>query len=91
LFEKLNDKNLVKVAQVAPSVRAAIGEAFNLEPGRNMEGEIAAALRKLGFDYVFDTQFSADLTIMEEGSEFLERLQGGGKLPMITSCSSAWM
>ena len=91
LFEKLNDKNLVKVAQVAPSVRAAIGEAFGLDPGRNMEGEIAAALRKLGFDYVFDTQFSADLTIMEEGSEFLERLQEGGKLPMITSCSSAWM
>jgi iron-only hydrogenase group A len=91
LFEKLNDKSLVKVAQVAPSVRAAIGEAFNLEPGRNMEGEIAEALRKLGFDYVFDTQFSADLTIMEEGSEFLERLQEGGKLPMITSCSSAWM
>ena len=50
-----------------------------------------AALRKLGFDYVFDTQFSADLTIMEEASEFLERLQGNGKLPMITSCSSAWM
>jgi len=91
LFEKLNDKSLVKVAQVAPSVRAAIGEAFNLEPGRNMEGEVAAALRKLGFDYVFDTQFSADLTIMEEASEFLERLQEGGKLPMITSCSSAWI
>lgn len=91
LFEKLNDKSLVKVAQVAPSVRAAIGEAFGLEPGRNMEGEVAAALRKLGFDYVFDTQFSADLTIMEEASEFLERLQEGGKLPMITSCSSAWM
>ena len=91
LFEKLNDKSLVKVAQVAPSVRAAIGEAFDLEPGRNMEGEVAAALRKLGFDYVFDTQFSADLTIMEEASEFLERLQEGGKLPMITSCSSAWI
>ncbi len=91
LFEKLNDKSLIKVAQFAPSVRAAIGEAFGLPAGRNMEGELIAALRKLGFDYVFDTQFAADLTIMEEGSEFLERLQGNGPLPMITSCSSAWM
>ena len=56
-----------------------------------MEGELIAAMRKLGFDYVFDTQFAADLTIMEEGSEFLERLQGNGPLPLITSCSSAWM
>ena len=91
LFEKLNDPDIIKVAQFAPSVRAAIGEAFGLAPGRNMEGELVAALRKLGFDYVFDTQFAADLTIMEEGSEFLERVQNGGKLPMITSCSSAWM
>ncbi|MDD5327483.1 MAG: NADH-dependent [FeFe] hydrogenase, group A6 [Phycisphaerae bacterium] len=91
LFEKLNDTDIIKIAQVAPSVRAAIGEAFELPPGRNMQGELAASLRKLGFNYVFDTQFSADLTIMEEASEFLERLQSGGKLPMITSCSSAWM
>jgi len=91
LFEYLNDDSIVKVAQVAPSVRAAIGEAFGLEPGQNMERQIAAALRKLGFDYVFDTQFGADLTIMEEANEFLERLQGNGKLPMLTSCSSAWM
>lgn len=91
LFDALGDKSKIKIAQIAPSVRAAIGEAFGLPPGRNMEGEIVAALRKLGFDYVFDTQFSADLTIMEEGSEFLERLKGNGKLPMITSCSSAWM
>jgi iron-only hydrogenase group A len=91
LFAKLNDPDLIKVAQIAPSVRAAIGEGFNLEPGRNMEGQIVAALRKLGFNYVFDTQFSADLTIVEEASEFLERVQEKGKLPMITSCSSAWM
>jgi NADP-reducing hydrogenase subunit HndD len=91
LFEKLNDKNLVKVVQFAPSVRAAIGEAFGLAPGRNMEGPLVAAFRRLGFDYVFDTQFAADLTIMEEGSEFLERVQGNGPLPLITSCSSAWM
>ncbi|MBU0650355.1 [FeFe] hydrogenase, group A [bacterium] len=91
LFEKLNDDSLIKIVQFAPSVRAAIGEAFGLEAGRNMEGELIAALRKLGFDYVFDTQFAADLTIMEEASEFLERFKGKGKLPMITSCSSAWM
>jgi len=91
LFAKLNDPTLIKVAQIAPSVRAAIGEGFGLEAGKNMEGQIVAALRKLGFDYVFDTQFSADLTVMEEASEFLERVQEKGKLPMITSCSSAWM
>jgi NADP-reducing hydrogenase subunit HndD len=91
LFQSLDDKDVINVAQVAPSVRAAIGEAFGLEPGRNMERQIAAALRKLGFDYVFDTQFGADLTIMEEANEFLERLNGNGKLPMLTSCSSAWM
>jgi NADP-reducing hydrogenase subunit HndD len=91
LFEKLDDPNLIKVAQFAPSVRAAIGEAFGIPPGRSFEKELVAALRRMGFDYVFDTQFAADLTIMEEGSEFLERLQGNGKLPMITSCSSAWM
>jgi NADP-reducing hydrogenase subunit HndD len=91
LFEKLSDKSLIKIAHVAPSVRAAIGEAFGFPPGRAMHREIVAALKKLGFDYVFDTQFAADLTIMEEASEFLERVQGKGKLPMITSCSSAWM
>lgn len=91
LFQKLGDNSIIKIAQVAPSVRAAIGEAFSLEAGRAMERETVAALKRLGFDYVFDTQFSADLTIMEEGSEFLERLHGKGKLPMITSCSSAWM
>jgi len=91
LFEKLSDQNLIKIAQIAPSVRAAIGEAFSLPAGRQMELETVAALRRLGFDYVFDTQFAADLTIMEEASEFLERLQGKGQLPMITSCSSAWM
>ena len=91
LFDVLNDNSLVKVAQVAPSVRAAIGEGFGLPAGRNMQGQLAAALKRLGFDYVFDTQFAADLTIMEEASEFLERVQSRGTLPMITSCSSAWM
>lgn len=91
LFERLQDPDTIKIAQFAPSVRAAIGEAFGLEPGLNKERETIAALRRLGFDYVFDTQLTADLTIMEEASEFLERVKGHGKLPMITSCSSAWM
>ncbi|MEW5759040.1 MAG: NADH-dependent [FeFe] hydrogenase, group A6 [Candidatus Omnitrophota bacterium] len=91
LFEKLQDKKFVKIAQIAPSVRAAIGEAFGFPPGRAMHLETVACLKRLGFDYVFDTQLTADLTIMEEASEFLERLGGKGKLPMITSCSSAWM
>jgi len=91
VFQGLSDKNLIKIAQVAPSVRAAIGEDFGLPAGRNMEKETAAALRKLGFDYVFDTQFSADLTIVEEANELLHRIKTGGKLPMITSCSAAWM
>ena len=91
LFEKLQDKSLIKIVQFAPSVRAAIGEAFDFPPGTSKEKETVAALRKLGFDYVFDTQFGADLTIMEEASEFLERLKNKGKLPMITSCSAAWI
>jgi len=90
-FAALNDKTKIKVAQIAPSVRAAIGEYFGIKPGRNWEKETAAALKKLGFDYVFDTQFAADLTIVEEASEFVDRLKNGGVLPMITSCSSAWM
>jgi iron-only hydrogenase group A len=91
LFEKLQDKSLIKIVQFAPSVRASIGEAFGFPPGTSKEKETVAALRKLGFDYVFDTQFGADLTIMEEASELLERLKNNGKLPMITSCSAAWM
>ncbi len=91
VFEKLNDPDLIKVVHIAPAVRAAVGESFGQEPGQGMEGETVAALRRLGFDYVFDTQFAADLTIMEEGSEFLERLQGKGKLPMISSCCPGWI
>ena len=91
LFDALDDGSLVKVVQIAPAVRAAIGESFGLETGRNMEHETVAALRKLGFDYVFDTQFAADLTIMEESNEFLERVQNKKNLPMITSCSPGWV
>ncbi|MEG1457790.1 MAG: NADH-dependent [FeFe] hydrogenase, group A6 [Acetivibrio sp.] len=79
------------VVQVAPAVRAAIGESFGLPIGTNAEGQMIAALQRLGFDKVFDTDFSADLTIMEEATEFLDRVQNGGKLPIITSCSPGWI
>jgi len=91
LFKELSDDKKLKIVQVAPAVRAAIGEAFGLPAGTNMEKQLVAALRRLGFDLVFDTQFSADLTIMEEGYEFLDRLTNKGVLPMITSCSPAWI
>lgn len=79
------------IVQVAPAVRAAIGEAFGLPIGTNAEGQMIAALRRLGFNKVFDTDFSADLTIMEEATEFLDRVQNGGTLPLITSCSPGWI
>ena len=75
----------------APSVRAQIGECFGLEPGTDAEGKMVAALKRLGFDGVYDMNFTADLTIMEEANEFIERLQNGGKLPLITSCSPGWI
>ncbi len=91
LFSELSNEKKLKVVQIAPAVRAAIGESFGLKPGTRMEKQTVAALRKLGFDLVFDTQFAADLTIMEEGSEFLERVTSNGVLPMITSCSPGWI
>ncbi len=87
----LNDPEKYVVVQTAPAVRAGLGEEFGYEIGTNVEGKMAAALRRIGFDKVFDTNFSADLTIMEEGTEFIERVQKGGKLPMITSCSPGWI
>ena len=81
----------VYVAQTAPSVRVAIGEEFGMEPGSISTGKMVAALRRLGFDYVFDTNFAADLTIMEEGYELIDRLQNGGKFPMFTSCCPGWV
>lgn len=79
------------IVQTAPAVRAGLGEEFGYPIGTNAEGKMAAALRRLGFDKVFDTNFSADLTIMEEAHEFIERVQNGGVLPMITSCSPGWI
>jgi iron-only hydrogenase group A len=87
----LEDPELIVVSQTAPSVRAAIGECFDLEPGRTWEGEMFAAQRRMGIDYVFDTQFSADLTIMEEAAEFVKKFQDGGPLPNITSCCPTWI
>ncbi|RKX34970.1 MAG: ferredoxin [Thermotogae bacterium] len=81
----------VVVVQTAPATRVAIGEEFGMEPGSVSTGKMVAALKRLGFDYVFDTNFAADLTIVEEGSEFLERLKNGGPFPMFTSCCPAWI
>ncbi len=79
------------IVQTAPAVRAGLGEEFGYPIGTNVEGKMAAALRRIGFDKVFDTDFGADLTIMEEANEFIERVQNGGVLPMITSCSPGWV
>ncbi len=91
VFAAIADPEKHVVVQVAPAVRAAIGEPFGMPVGSNAEGQMIAALRRLGFDKVFDTDFSADLTIMEEATEFLGRVQNGGKLPLITSCSPGWI
>jgi NADH-quinone oxidoreductase subunit G len=89
----LNDPEKVVVVQVAPAVRAAWGEIFGLSPEVATEKRLATALKRIGFDYVFDTNFSADLTIMEEGNEFLQRMQDGKdhKYPMFTSCCPGWV
>jgi NADP-reducing hydrogenase subunit HndD len=79
------------VVGTAPSVRADLGECFGMPVGTNVENKMAASLRRLGFDRVFDVDTAADLTIMEEGTELLDRLQNGGALPMITSCSPGWI
>jgi NADH-quinone oxidoreductase subunit G/NADP-reducing hydrogenase subunit HndD len=98
VWEALLDPSKTVVVQTAPAVRAALGEKFGYEPGTLVTGKMAASLRELGFDYVFDTNFAADLTIMEEGSEFLGRVKekftspsNGIALPMITSCSPGWI
>lgn len=79
------------IVQTAPAVRAGLGEEFGYPIGTNVEGKMAAALRRIGFDKIFDTDFGADLTIVEEANEFVERVQNGGVLPMITSCSPGWV
>ena len=87
----INDPEKFVIVNTAPAIRATLGEAFGMHIGTNVEGKMVAALRRLGFDKVFDTDFAADLTIVEEAHEFLERFQNGGVLPMITSCSPGWI
>lgn len=92
VWEAIKDPERYCVAQIAPAVRVALGEAFGLDPGTIVTGKIYAALRRLGFDAIFDTNFGADLTIMEEASELVERLvHGHGELPLITSCCPSWV
>lgn len=91
VFEAVNDPDKHVVVQVAPAVRAALGEEFGLPAGTDVTAEMTGALKQLGFDAVFDTQLSADLTIMEEGHEFIERLKSSERLPLITSCSPGWV
>ena len=91
VWQALGDKNTRVVAQIAPAVRVAVGEAFGLPKGENAMGKIVAALHRMGFDEVFDTTYTADLTIMEESAEFLDRVAKGEKLPLLTSCCPAWV
>jgi len=91
VWEALNDPKKHVIVQTAPAIRVAISEEFGSEPGKVSTGKLVAALRRLGFDKVFDTDFTADLTIMEEGTEFLTRLKEGGTLPLLTSCSPGWI
>ena len=91
VWSALDNPRKVVAAQVAPAVRVALGEEFGMAAGSLVIGKIYAALRSLGIDYIFDTNFSADLTIMEEGTELLERIDSGGPLPLITSCSPGWI
>ncbi len=87
VLEKLADPETIVICSPAPSVRVTLGEEFGLPIGTDVEGKMITALKRAGFRYVFDVDFAADLTIMEEGYEFLDRLNNGGKLPLITSCS----
>jgi len=91
VFRKLRDKDAFVVVQTAPAVRVALGEEFGMPIGTNVEGKMVTALKMLGFDKVFDTNTGADLTIMEEANEFIERFKENKEIPMITSCSPGWI
>lgn len=90
VIEALNNPKKRVIAQIAPAVRVALGEEFGMQPGEATMGKIIAALKKMGFDQVFDTSLGADLTVIEEGDELMDRLKNGGKLPLFTSCCPAW-
>jgi len=90
-LKELMKSDKIKVFQVAPAVRASLGEEFNYELGTNVEGKIVSALKMLGADYVFDTTFGADLTIMEEANELVDRIKNKKTMPMFTSCCPAWV
>ncbi len=91
VVDALNDPSLTKVVQVAPSIRATIGECFGYPPGTPVTGKIVTALKLLGFDHVFDTNFAADVTIVEEATEFIKRFKENKDLPLITTCCPAWI
>ncbi len=91
VWDAINDPEKHVVVQTAPAVRVALGEEFGMEVGTIVTGKMTAALRRLGFDQIFDTDFAADLTIVEEASEFIHRVKHGGRLPMLTSCCPAWV
>ena len=91
VWRALGDPSKHVIVQTAPSIRATLGEAFGMPIGTDVEGKMVAALRRLGFDGVYDTDFAADMTIVEEAHELVERIQNGGALPMITSCSPGWV
>ena len=91
LKDAINNPDIVTVVAIAPSVRVALGEEFGMPIGTNVEGKTFTALRRLGFNYVHDVDFGADVTIMEEGTEFIHRVKNNGVLPLITSCSPGWI
>lgn len=91
VWDAIADPNVRVIAQIAPAVRVAVGDSFGLKKGENVIGKLTAALHRMGFDEVYDTSFSADLTIMEEAAEFLERIESGENLPIFTSCCPAWV
>jgi NADH-quinone oxidoreductase subunit G len=91
VLDAIGDKNTEVSVQIAPAVRVALGKEFGIEDGENLMGKLVTALKEIGFDKVYDTSLAADMTVIEETKEFLERLEGKGKLPMFTSCCPAWI
>ena len=91
IWDFLADKNTKVIAQIAPAVRVAVGDQFGLPRGENVMGKLVNVLHRLGFDEVYDTSYGADLTVIEESEELLERLASGENLPLFTSCCPAWV